>query len=83
MSKESYKKTEKWWLALVVIFYLLYNLPGVPRYNDPVGAIWHGVLTIVPLWIIVYGGLFLLFKQKKLKETETDEAHHQVNKPER
>ncbi len=67
MGKESYKKTEKWWLALVVVFYLLYNLPGIPAFGDAVGALWHGALTLIPLWIIIYGGLFRLNSQRKLK----------------
>ena len=39
---KSYKKTEKWWLALVVFFYVLYNLPGVPPYGNAHAAILHG-----------------------------------------
>ena len=70
----SYKKTEKWWLILVVLFYGLYNLPGVPEYGNAKAALWHGALTIIPLWIIIYGGLFLLFKQQKLKITETNSS---------
>ncbi|MGB4504101.1 MAG: hypothetical protein WBI44_04320 [Syntrophaceticus sp.] len=65
---ESYKKTEKWWLALVVLFYVLYNLPGVPPYGNARAAIIHGALTIIPLWIVIYGGMFILHKQRRLKE---------------
>ena len=73
MKKEvSYKKTEKWWLLLVVLFYLLYNLPYVPSYEDPIGALWHGALSLIPLWITVYVGFFRLNSQVKLK-TVTDE----------
>lgn len=63
----AYKKTEKWWLGLIVLFYVLYNLPGVPQYGDARGAILHGALTIIPLWIIVYGGMIILHRQRKLK----------------
>lgn len=76
MSKkaQSYKKMEKWWLALIVIFYVLYNLPGVPKYGDAPGAIWHGVLTIIPLWIISYAGMFMLHRQRKLKQNVSADA---------
>lgn len=67
MGKDVYKKTEKWWLILVVFFYLLYNLPGIPPYGDSIGALWHGALTLIPLWIIVYVGLFRLNSQRRLK----------------
>ncbi len=67
MEKGAYKKTEKWWLALVVLFYLLYNLPGVPPFGDAIGALWHGALTIIPLWIIIYVGLYRLNSQRKLR----------------
>lgn len=65
---KDYKKTEKWWLALVILFYVLYNLPGVPPYGNAHAAIIHGALTIIPLWIIIYGGIFILHKQRRLKE---------------
>ncbi|UWG97875.1 hypothetical protein LPY66_03440 [Dehalobacter sp. DCM] len=63
----AYKKTEKWWLILVVLFYVLYNIPGVPQYGDARGAIIHGALTIIPIWVIVYVGMYILNRQRKLK----------------
>ncbi|MCM0757616.1 MULTISPECIES: hypothetical protein [Sporomusa] len=65
---KKYKTTEKWWLGLIVLFYALYNIPGVPAYGDSNGALWHGVLTILPLWITSYGGMILLTKQRRLKK---------------
>lgn len=65
--KPAYKRTEKWWLGLVVLFYVLYNLPGVPQYGDARGALIHGALTIIPIWIIVYVGMAILNRQRKLK----------------
>lgn len=67
MEKSAYKKTEKWWLALVVLFYLLYNLPGVPRFGDSAATLWHGALTLIPLWVVIYAGYFKLNRQRKLK----------------
>jgi hypothetical protein len=65
--QKPYKKTEKWWLGLTILFYALYNIPGYPAYGDSNAAIWHGILTIVPLWVIVYGGMAMLNKQRKLR----------------
>ncbi len=61
-------KTEKIWLALTVLFFALYNLPGVPGYNDAKGLIIHGLLTVVPLWICVYAGLFKVLRKYRLKK---------------
>ena len=47
-----FTKFEKIWLALTVIFYVLYNLPGVPKYGDSTGTFIHGILTVVPIWIL-------------------------------
>ncbi|SDE04980.1 hypothetical protein [Sporomusa acidovorans] len=66
--QKSYKTTEKWWLGLTILFYVLYNLPGVPVYGDANAALWHGALTVLPLWVVVYGGLFILNKQRRLKK---------------
>jgi amino acid permease len=70
--KPDYKKTEKWWLGLIVLFYVLYNLPGVPKYGDPHAAILHGVLTVLPIWIVCYAGLIILNKQRRLKEVDAE-----------
>jgi hypothetical protein len=68
--KRSYKRTEKIWLALVIIFYVLYNLPGIPPCGKPDATLWHALLTIVPLWAIIYFGLITLIKQRRLKPEE-------------
>ncbi len=79
--QKPYKKTEKWWLGLTVLFYALYNLPGIPAYGDANTALWHGLLTIVPLWIVVYGGMAILSKQRRLKSTPAQAAQVRVNNP--
>lgn len=61
-----HKVTEKWWLALTVGFFVLYNFPGLPEYGDALGAFWHGGLTLIPLWIVIYVGLIKLNRQRKL-----------------
>lgn len=61
-------KTEKIWLVLTVLFFVLYNLPGVPGYHDAKGLIIHGLLTVVPLWICVYVGLFKVLRKYRLKK---------------
>lgn len=63
-------KTEKVWLFLVVLFYVLYNIPGVPKYGSTKGALMHGALTIIPLWVIIYFGMFKVFKKLKLKDKQ-------------
>lgn len=61
-------KTEKIWLFLTVLFYVLYNIPGIPGYYDTKGLIIHALVSVVPLWICVYVGLFKVLKQYKLKK---------------
>ena len=61
-------KAEKIWLALTVLFYVLYNLPGIPGYYDAKGLIVHTLLTVVPLWICVYVGLFKVLRKYRLKK---------------
>lgn len=77
------KLTEKWWLALVVLFYLLYNIPYFPEYGDSPAALWHGALTLIPLWIIIYIGLFRLNRLRQLDTEaiyrEFDEEGEEIN----
>lgn len=61
-------KTEKIWLGLTVLFFALYNLPGVPAYGDARGLLVHALLTVLPLWICVYAGLFKVLRRYKLKK---------------
>ncbi|MCR6547036.1 hypothetical protein [Dehalobacterium formicoaceticum] len=70
MAKKPYQKTEKWWLISVVLFYVLYNFPGIPAYGDANGAFLHGALTLIPLWICIYAGLHLTTKQRKLVDAD-------------
>lgn len=71
-------KSERIWLALSVLFYALYNIPGVPAYENPRGMLIHGVLTVLPLWIVTYVGMkkvysvYKLKDQKKAKEADTN-----------
>ncbi|MBR3867336.1 MAG: hypothetical protein IKM54_06055 [Butyricicoccus sp.] len=61
-------KTEKVWLFLTVLFYVLYNIPGIPGYYDVRGLIIHGLLTVLPLWVCVYVGLFKVLRKYRLKK---------------
>ena len=67
-------KTEKIWLALTVLFYVLYNLPGVPPYGQAVLTIVHGLLTVLPLWVIVYIGLARVYKIYTLRDDNGTEG---------
>lgn len=58
-------KAEKIWIAVVVIFYILYNLPFFPKYYMPKAAILHMIITIIPLWIAIYVGFFKICRGKK------------------
>lgn len=64
-------KAEKIWLAAVVIFYFLYNLPFFPKYYMPKAAIVHMVVTIIPLWVAIYIGFFKICRGKKEKNTNS------------
>lgn len=55
-------KTEKRWLAAVVLFFALYNLPCVPAYGDSTGALIHAALTLIPLWVCIYAGMRKVFR---------------------
>lgn len=61
-------RTEKWWLLAVCLFFLLYNLPGLPGYQDAHGLIVHALLTVVPLWVCIYVGLFRVLRKYRLKK---------------
>lgn len=65
-------RTEKIWLVLGVLFYLLYNFPGFPKYNDPVMTIVHGALTVIPIWVVCYAGLYIINKKYKIRN-KTDQ----------
>lgn len=61
-------RTEKRWLLATLLFFFLYNLPYVPAYGDAKGLILHALLTVLPLWVCVYIGLFRVFHESKLKK---------------
>lgn len=71
-------RAEKVWLGLVVLFYVLYNLPFVPPYGDAVGTIIHGIATIVPLWIIIYVGFFKINRMYRPKDSFEIEGEKQT-----
>lgn len=65
------KKAEKVWLISVIVWYVLYNLPFVPAYGNAKAAIFHGIITLVPLWLSVYIGFFKICKILKLREDKS------------
>lgn len=66
-------KFEKIWLVLTVIFYILYNLPGVPKYGDGNGTIIHALLTVLPIWILGYYGMYKINRIYELREDPDEE----------
>ena len=69
------KKSEKIWLALVIIFYVLYNLPFFPAYGSSKTTLIHAVLTLIPLWVAVYVGLAKSFRDYPLRDDKEDDAN--------
>ena len=61
-------KPEKRWLAAVILFFGLYNLPFVPGYGDPEGALIHAALTLVPRWVCIYAGLRKVFRIYRIRD---------------
>lgn len=72
-----FTKTEKIWLAVVALFFVLYNLPFVPKYNHAAAAILHGAVTLIPLWISVYVGLVKVCRLYPLREASGGHENHE------
>ena len=70
-------KVEKVWVFFVVLFYVLYNFPGVPPYYEAVPTIIHALLTVVPLWITVYIGLAKVYKTYKLRDDKENKEEQE------
>ena len=67
-------KTEKIWMIVTAVLYILSNLPGVPPYGEAVPTLVHAALTVLPLWIVVYIGLSRVYKIYKLRDdADTDD----------
>ncbi len=66
-------KAEKIWLSVVVIFYILYNLPFFPKYYMPKAAIIHMLVTIIPLWVAIYIGFFKICRGKRKEEQNKED----------
>ena len=70
-------RTEKIWLAAVIVLYIAYNLPFVPAYGDATGAIIHGIITLIPLWIAIYAGLVKVCRIYQIKDIDNcDKEDH-------
>ena len=67
-------KTEKSWITVVAIFYILYNIPGIPPYGEAIPTFIHAALTVLPLWIAVYIGLSRVYKIYKLRDDADEET---------
>ncbi len=61
-------KAEKIWLALCVLGYLFYNLPGFPKYGDMRMCIIHGVISLIWVWAANYIGVAIINKIYRLKD---------------
>ena len=47
-------RTEKWWLAAVLFFWIFYNFPGLPAYGDIRGCIIHGIISFIGTFLHEY-----------------------------
>lgn len=63
-------RTEKIWLAAVIVLYAVFNIPGLPPYGQAVPTIIYALATIIPLWTAVYIGLVKVCRIYKLKDNE-------------
>lgn len=66
-------KTELIWLLSTALFYVLYNLPGVPALLDARGMGIHALLTVAPLWVITYAGMTKVYNEYKLRDQNEKE----------
>jgi len=64
-------KTEKIWLAAVIIFYVSYNLPFVPPYGLARATLVHALITLVPLWIAIYVGLVKVCRIYRIRDPKS------------
>ena len=67
-------KFEKIWLAIIVVLYVLYNIPGFPKYGDAMGCLISGLILVGGIWVAIYIGMAKLYKVQALNEdAEEDE----------
>ena len=63
-------RTEKCWLAAVLLFWVFYNFPGFPAYGDIKGCIIHGIISFVGTFLSVFVGCKLVEREYHLKEDD-------------
>lgn len=66
-------KFEKIWLAIVVILFVLYNIPGFPAYGDITGCLLSGLILVGGIWVVIYVGMSKLYKIQQLREDAEEE----------
>ncbi|MCD8231381.1 MAG: hypothetical protein LUD14_06125 [Clostridiales bacterium] len=72
-------KTEKIWLAAVIIFYICYNLPFVPPYGYAKATLVHALITLVPLWIAIYVGLVKVCRIYRIRDPKSSEKQENTD----
>lgn len=68
-------KTEKIWLAVIVILFALYNIPGFPPYGSIKGCLLTGLVLVGGIWVFSYLGMIKVYKAQKLREEAEMEEH--------
>lgn len=66
-------KAEKIWLAICLLGYIFYNIPGFPKYGDAKTAIIHGVISLVWVWVANYLGVFIINRIYRLRNPDEAE----------
>lgn len=67
-------KFEKIWLAITVILFVAYNIPGFPAYGDIMGCLISGLILVGGIWIVIYVGMAKLYKVQQLNEDADEEG---------
>ncbi|MDO4554185.1 MAG: hypothetical protein Q4B70_03455 [Lachnospiraceae bacterium] len=66
-------KVEKIWLLIVVVLYVIYNIPGFPKYGDSFMCLVSGLILVGGIWVVIYIGMSKVYKIQKLKEEEEED----------
>lgn len=67
-------KCEKIWLAIIVILFVLYNIPGFPAYGDVTACLVSGLILVGGIWVAIYIGMAKTYKVQSLNEDAEKEG---------
>ena len=67
-------RAEKIWLAICLLGYIFYNLPGFPAYGDMRMCIIHGIISLIWVWGGNYIGVAVINRIYQLRDSEEVEG---------